>query len=230
VKGISSRPRSGAAMKKRLATIALAVPLAACGSSPSSQGVKDDVKQANESANPSHVELVAGTTFSVRLDQALSTVRNRPGDTFGGSLDAPVVVNGTEILPKDTKFTGRVTAATPSGRLKGRGVLGITFDAFDFNGQHYPIVTSVVTRTTEAHKKRNLEFIGGGAGLGALVGGLTGGGKGAAIGAGVGAAGGTGVAAATGKKEVELPVRSVFRFSLKRPVEVARSDRAAHVV
>lgn len=166
------------------------------------------------------IELPSGTAVAVRLDQALSTARNKTGDTFEASLDAPVTAAGKEVLPKGTKFTGHVTAADSSGRLQGRGTLGITLDSFELKGQNYPVATSLDTRTTDSHKKRNLELIGGGAGLGALIGGLAGGGKGAAIGAGAGAAAGTGTAAATGKKDVEVPAETVFRFMLKDPVKV----------
>ena len=166
------------------------------------------------------VELPSGTVVAVRLDRALSTARNRAGDPFEAALDQPVAIAGKEILPAGIKFTGHVTTAEASGRLEGRGVLGITLDAFELHGQRYPVTTSLDTRTTEAHKQRNIEVIGGGAGIGALIGALTGGGKGAGIGAGIGAAGGTGVAAATGKKEVEVPAETVFRFSLKSPAKV----------
>jgi hypothetical protein len=166
------------------------------------------------------VELPAGTVVTVRLDRALSTVRNRAGDPFEAVLDEPVVVGAREILPAGTRFTGHVTASEASGRLEGRGVLGITLDALDLHGQHYPVATSLDTRTTEAHKQRNIELVGGGAGVGALIGAVTGGGKGAGIGAAVGAAGGTGVAAATGRKDVEVPAKTLFRFTLKSPVKV----------
>jgi hypothetical protein len=166
------------------------------------------------------VELPSGTIVAVRVDRALSTTRNRAGDAFGATLDAPVLLDDREILPKGTKFTGHVTTCEASGRLKGRAVLGITLDAFDTNGQHYPVKTSLNTKMSEAHKKRNVEMIGGGTGVGALIGGLTGGGKGAAIGAAVGAGAGTGVAAATGKKEVEIPAETLFRFSLKNSVTI----------
>jgi hypothetical protein len=166
------------------------------------------------------VELPSGAVVAVRLDRALSTVRNRAGDTFEATLDEPVVVDGKEVLPQGTKFTGHVTSSKASGRLKGRGVLGMTLDAFDLNGQHYPIATSPHARTTEGHKKRNVEVIGSGTGLGALIGGLAAGGKGAGVGAAVGAAAGTGVAATTGKKDVQVPAETLFRFSLKRSVKI----------
>jgi hypothetical protein len=99
-------------------------------------------------------------------------------------------------------------------------VLGITLDGFDANGRHYPIRTSLKSSVSRAHEKRNVEIIGGGAGLGALNGGLTGGGKGAGIGAAVGAGAGTGAAAATGKKEIEIPAETLFQFLLKSPVRI----------
>ena len=99
-------------------------------------------------------------------------------------------------------------------------MLGLTLDEFTADGHSYPITTSVNTRTSEAHKKRNIQVIGGSTGVGALIGGLAGGGKGAAIGAAVGAGAGTGAAAATGKKNVGVAAETLLRFSLKTPVTI----------
>ena len=160
------------------------------------------------------LDLPAGTKVAVRLDQALSTARDRPGQTFTAILDAPVVTGGQEVLPRGTAFTGHVTTSDTSDRLEGRAVLGLALDGFDLNQHHYPVTSSLETRTSEAHKKRNVEIIGGGAGIGAIIGALTGGGKGAGLGAAVGAAGGTGVAAATGKLNVDVAANTVLQFSL----------------
>jgi hypothetical protein len=198
-----------------------AVAIAACGSPSTQNDASTDATDAR-AAKPvgREVEVPSGAIVAVRLDRALSTVRNRAGDTFGATLDEPILVDGEEVLTRGTKFSGHVTTSEASGRLKGRAVLGMTLDGFDTNGRHYPIRTSLTSKTSEAHKKRNIELIGGGAGVGALIGGLTGGGKGAGIGAAVGAGAGTGVAAATGKKEVEIPAETLFRFSLKSPVKI----------
>lgn len=214
--------------------LVLSVTIAACGGSGSAAGNQpagpataagSTSPAMNAEANrvtptPRSVELRAGTVVAVRLDRALSTVRNRAGDTFGATLEEPVVVDDKEILAQGTRFTGHVIRSAASGRLEGRAVLSMTLDAFEADGRRYPIATSVNTRMSDAHKKRNIEVIGGGAGLGALIGGLAGGGKGAAIGAAAGAGGGTGVAAATGKKNVEVRAETLFRFSLKSPVTV----------
>ena len=80
--------------------------------------------------------------------------------------------------------------------------------------------TVAVDQESASHKKRNLSLIGGGAGLGALVGGLAGGGKGALIGASAGAGAGTAGAAATGKKEVGVAAESLLTFPLQAPVKL----------
>jgi len=193
---------------------------AAPGASQQSSSAPAQATAEKPAPASNEVELPAGTVLHVRLDQALSTADNHSGDTFSASLSEPVMVASKEVLPKNTRFKGHITTADSSGRLQGRGVLGITLDSFELQGETYPVKSSLDTKTTEAHKKRNLELIGGGAGVGALIGGLIGHGKGAAIGAAAGAAGGTGAAAATGKKDVNVPAETVFQFTLKAPVKV----------
>ncbi len=71
-----------------------------------------------------------------------------------------------------------------------------------------------------SHKKRNLGVIGGGAGAGALIGGITGGGVGAAVGSAIGGGGGTAVAYGTGKKDVAFGVERRLTFKLTQPLSV----------
>lgn len=77
------------------------------------------------------------------------------------------------------------------------------------------LVTSNVVAHGASHKKRNLSWIGGGTGGGALIGALAAGGKGALIGSGIGAAAGTTTAFITGKKNVAFGVERRLRFRLK---------------
>jgi hypothetical protein len=169
---------------------------------------------------PPPVVVAAGTLLEARLDQALSTARNRTGDGFTATLEAPVNVEGREVLAAGARVHGHVTTAHPSGRLEGRAALGITLDSVESHGQPIPVTTSLDTKTGEAHKKRNIELIGGGAGLGALIGALAGGGKGAGIGAAAGGAAGVGGAAATGVEQVEIPAETTFTFRLKEPLSI----------
>jgi len=175
--------------------------------------------QGRPAARPA-VVIPSNNNLQVRLDQSIDTRTNNPGDGFTATLVEPVVVGGRMVLPRGTRFTGHVTAAKSSGRLKGRAYLGLTLDAFEHGGRQYPIQTSDVGQASRSHKKRNLGLIGGGAGVGGLIGALAGGGSGAAIGALVGGGAGTAGAAATGKKETGLPAETVLTFTLQSPVRM----------
>ena len=161
-----------------------------------------------------------GTLVEARVNETLSTASNRAGDRFTASLELPLDIGGREVIPRGTRIRGHVTTSRSSGRMEGRAVIGITLDAIEYNGQDIPIATTLDTKTGEGHKKRNIEMIGGGSGLGAVIGAIAGGGKGAAIGAVAGAGAGTAGAAATGKKEVAIPAETVFSFRLKSPIEL----------
>jgi hypothetical protein len=162
----------------------------------------------------------SGTLLRVRVDQALSTRRNRRGDRFTATLMEPVAVNGQDVLPSGTRLAGRVLVAAPSGRLKGRARLILALDSFERDGHRYAIETTAASRVSRNHKKRNLAVIGGSAGTGATVGAIAGGGPGALIGAGAGAVAGTVGAAVTGRKQVSIPAETVVRFTLGAPVRV----------
>jgi len=161
-----------------------------------------------------------GAALHVRLDEALDTRRNHAGDGFSATLSQPVLVDGQVAVPAGTRFSGHVTAAGASGRMKGRASIGLTLDSFRLEGKEYRVKTTSVDRVSAAHKKRNALLIGGGAGLGAAIGAIAGGGKGALIGAGAGAGAGTVGAAATGKMEVGIPAETALRFALRTSVEL----------
>jgi hypothetical protein len=166
------------------------------------------------------VVVPTGTRIRVRLDQVLDTKRNRNGDRFRATLDDPIVAGDHVVVPKGTPFFGRVVRAKRSGRLKGRAMLGLSLDSFRLRGDTYRIDTAVYGRSSTAHKKRNLAFIGGGSGVGALVGAVAGGGAGALIGAGVGSVAGTTGAFITGRKNIRLPAETPVVFSLSNTVAV----------
>jgi hypothetical protein len=166
------------------------------------------------------VVVPSGVPLRVRLDETVSTKKNRAGDAFTATLVKPVVVRGETLIPSGTRFRGHVTEAAESGRMKGRPVLALTLDSFHLNGREHRLRTSGVERLGPAHKKRNAILIGGGAGLGAAIGAIAGGGKGAAIGALAGGGAGTAGAYATGKEQVTLPTETPLAFTVREPVEM----------
>jgi len=171
---------------------------------------------------PKPIDLVvpAGAPLRVRLDHALATNTNSPGDRFSGSLAEPVVVEGKSVIPRGARVQGVVRNSAPSGRLKGRAILSLAVDRIEWEGQSLQVQTTAFTRTSGGHKKRNWTIIGGGSGVGALIGGIASGGTGAAIGAGAGAAAGTAGAALTGKRQVRLPAEAHLSFKTRQPVTV----------
>ena len=166
------------------------------------------------------VTLPAGTVLTVRLAQAVGSKISRPGDTFSATLARPVEVNGAVVVPVGAAANGTVAEAVPRGRFKGAAKLRITLDSVEIGGKSHRIETAAVTQSAKGKGKRSATLIGGGAGVGALIGGLAGGGKGAAIGAIAGAGAGTAGAAFTGNKDIVLPAESALSFKLTQPLEV----------
>lgn len=125
------------------------------------------------------------------------------------------------VIPVGSTVYGHVVSARHSGRLRHPGEISLTLDSVVVNQQTIPLATSHVVAYGGSHKKRNLAWIGGGTGGGALVGALAGAGKGALIGGGIGAAAGTTVALVTGKKDVTFPAERRLRFRLRQDVPVS---------
>ena len=175
-------------------------------------------KMKPEPAKP--LVVPAGTVLTVRLGQTVGSKISSPGQTFAATLASPVVVDGKTAIPSGAAASGTVVDAKPLGRFKGGASLQLRLTSIAIGGAEQSISTSSVVRVEKGKGKRTAVLAGGGAGLGALIGGLAGGGKGAAIGALAGGGAGAGGAAFTGNKDIVLPAESALSFKLEQPLEV----------
>ena len=130
----------------------------------------------------------------------------------------PIEVDGRVVVPKGAEVTGKVVDAKKKGKIKGEARLELTLTGLDIKGRNYPIRTTMTNQTSAGKGKRTAVATGGGAGLGAIIGGIAGGGKGAGIGALVGGGAGLVGGAFTGNKQIELPAESALVFKLNAPV------------
>lgn len=221
-------------MRWRLSCVLIALSvLLACGnknepatSSSDSTGVQTDA--SNQAPKPGLLEQMskpevvpAGKAITVRLNQTVGSKASNPGESFTATVAEPVMgEDGKVLIPKGSTASGTVEDAQPLGHFKGGALLRISLNSVEIEGKKYKIETAAVTHTLKGKGKRTAEMVGGGAGLGALVGGLAGGGKGALIGVAAGAGAGTAGAGLTGNKEIVLPAESAVSFKLAQPLEL----------
>jgi hypothetical protein len=179
---------------------------------------KPAVKEAPPRPRP--IVVPAETVISVVLDEPVGSKISTPGQQFTASVREPVEVDGRVAIPKGARVTGIVRDAKPAGRFKGGAQLELTLASIDVHGENYEVHTTSPTETSKGKGKRTAAMVGGGAGGGALIGGLAGGGKGALIGGLIGAAAGTGGAGLTGNRDITLPAETPLTFKLVDPLEI----------
>ena len=184
-------------------------------------------QQASASAPPppAVITLPGGTPIRVRLDQDLGSKISQPGDSFSATVADDVLVNGTVVIPKEARADGTVIDAKPLGKFKGGALLAIKLERVHTRWGSYPVATSTIDRAEKGKGKRSAAFIGGGAGLGALIGGIAGGGKGAAIGALAGGGAGTAGSAFSGNKQIVLPAETLLTFHLDHSVHITERNQ-----
>jgi len=174
---------------------------------------------------PAVVNLPEGTSIRVRLDSDLGSNISHPGDSFTATVADDVMKGGEVVIAKGARAEGTVVDAKALGRFKGGAALAVKLDRVTSRWGSYPVETSSVSQAQQGKGKRSATMIGGGAGLGALIGGLAGGGKGAAIGALAGGGAGTAGTAFTGNKPIVLPAETLLTFKLDHAVRITQRHR-----
>src|SRR5205814_4253313 len=118
----------------------------------------------------------AGTLIRASMVDSLSSGTAREGETFQASLEDPITANGQVVFPRGSQVSGSVVAVHRSGRLSDPGALQLALNSISNGSQTAHITTEPLLVRGESHTKSNVEKIGGGAAVGAIIGAIAGGG------------------------------------------------------
>ena len=183
--------------------------------------------RANDRATNDNLSIPEGDQLRVRLTSLLSTKTNQEGDQFTARVVSPsAYVNATIV--------GHIARINHSGKATGKTEMLLAFDEITlpdgrsapFEAQVEKVYEGATVKTvdeegnvqTGSRTKDTATRGAGGAALGAIIGGIAGGGKGAAIGAVLGGAAGAGsVYVQSGKEIIFEPGTEMMIRSLGRP-------------
>ena len=173
-----------------------------------------------------------GDQLVATLNEDLTTKQSRDGDPFTMTVQSPPNLAGAII-------EGHVANVDRSGRASGRSRMTLNFDrlrlrngsSYDFegtiervhtsNGEDVRLDNEGTVAEDDSQTKRTVKRGGIGAGIGAVLGAIAGGGKGAAIGAVIGGGAGAGSVFVQGRDDLDLLRGSQFTIRAAAP----RADR-----
>ena len=174
---------------------------------------------------PTQVVVPANTTMTIRMIDSVDSSVNQAGEIFHASLDAPIVVGDSVVVPKGADVYVRLVSANSAGRMTGKSELHLELVKLEFQGRSYPLVSGTYDLAGSSRGKNTTKKVAGGAILGTLLGAIAGGGKGAAIGAAAGAGGGAVWNGVTRGEQVRIPSETKLDFQLEQPVTVTVMPR-----
>jgi hypothetical protein len=195
--------------------ISLIVVLSGAFASSSAQTTTKKTSATSKSGTTTNAPQVpVGTEMKIRLENEIDTKKNKAGDTF-----TAIVLSPDEYM--DSTVEGHIAQINESGKIKGQTQLALAFDrvkltdgkTIPFDAQVVQIYSSKSGKQVDeegnvksgSQGKSTAVRTGGGAALGAIIGGIAGGGKGAVIGTIVGGGAGAGSKVITGPQQVKLP-------------------------
>jgi hypothetical protein len=181
----------------------------------------------------------AGTKVPLALKQAISTKSAKEGDPVYAETTFPFVVNDHIIIPAGTYVQGRISHVRRPGRVKGRAELLMHFTSMIYPSGYTIILPGSVdnmpgadktsmkdsegTIRQDGQKGKDIGQVASTASTGAIIGGITNGGKGAAIGAGGGSALGLAIALLSRGSDVRLEPGTSIEMVIQREITVDSS-------
>jgi hypothetical protein len=164
------------------------------------------------------ITVPAGTRILIRTADSIDSSKQKAGYRFTASLETNLQADNVVVARRGTPVYGVLATASSAGKMKGSSELGLELTEIVINGTSYPLLTSTYEIQGKGEGSNTAKKVVGGAGLGALIGGIAGGGKGAGIGMLAGAGAGTAVAATKKGQQLSVPSESLLEFRLAQPV------------
>jgi type IV secretion system protein VirB10 len=198
-------------------------------------------------SGPIEVSIPAGTKVPVALKHAISTKTTREGDAVYAETTFPVVVNSRVLIPAGTYVQGRISHIQRAGHIKGRAEVLMHFTTLIYPSGYTVMLPGSVENAPGVDKTsvkdqegtirgdsqtgEKIGTVASTAGTGAVIGGLSRGGKGALVGAGIGGAVGTAIALLSRGNDVKLDAGTTVEMIIQRevPLEANRLTPVAPV-
>ena len=215
-------------------TIAMVLLLSALVMAQASPAVHPTSATTSSSAGPNELIVPAGTKVPLALKHAVSTKSAREGDSVYAETTFPVVQENRVLIPAGTYVQGRITHVQRAGRIKGRAEVLMHFTTLIYPSGYTVMLPGAVenvpgadktsikgeegTIRQDSQKGEKIGTVASSAGTGAVIGGLSRGGKGAAIGAGIGGAVGTAIALLSRGNDVKLDAGTTVEMVFQRAV------------
>ncbi len=185
-------------------------------------------------STPVEFNIPAGTKVPLALKHAISTKTTHEGDAVYAETTFPIVTNGRVVIPAGTYVQGRISHIQRAGHIKGRAEVLMHFTTLIYpSGYTVMLPGSVenapgVDKTSVKDQEGTLRgdsqtgekvgTVASTAGTGAVIGGLSRGGKGALVGAGIGGAIGTAIALLSRGNDVKLDAGTTVEMVIQREV------------
>jgi hypothetical protein len=201
-------------------SIVLLFCIAGCGIGEADQqdGAADNAK----TVTTTYATMPAGTQIAVILVDSIDTDEQVSGTEFRARLSRSIVVDGHTLFADGADAVGVLNRVVESGRLKTPAELDFSLTAIqDRTGHWIDVGTDMIQEKKASHTNREVAMIGGGALVGGIVGKIINRDGSTEIGAAAGAAAGTGLSAATGKKDIFFGVGTEVVFFSNQPTQVA---------
>jgi hypothetical protein len=163
----------------------------------------------------------AGTAIQIRMIDGVDSETSQVGQTFQASLDDPIVgPDGATLVERGADVVAKLVEDKQSGKISGRTELTMDLVSIRVRGRMVDLDTQEVTTSSDSRTGKSAKVIGGTTALGAILGGIFGGGKGAAIGAVSGAGAGGAVQVLTKGQRVKIPAETRLSFTLQNAVRI----------